>query len=79
MRLTRYVTGVLLICATAATGVCALVLNAPTPVMLAWLLVFGLATMLLRCPACGLPLFRRGPLWTPWPSRVCRCGHRLDE
>lgn len=76
--MSRYRVGILIILAAAATGIGATATHATTPVMLAWLLFFGLATLLLRCPTCRFPLFRRGPVWTPWPSRLCRCGQRLD-
>jgi len=32
---------------------------------------YGIATLLLRCPGCTWPLFRRGIVWWPWPSRAC--------
>jgi hypothetical protein len=32
---------------------------------------YGYCTMLLRCPSCRWPLFRRGALWFPWPTRNC--------
>jgi hypothetical protein len=32
---------------------------------------YGFAMMLLRCPSCKWPLFRRGIVWCPWPARTC--------
>lgn len=31
-----------------------------------------------KCTKCGNNLFRRGPVFTPWPNRVCNsCGTDL--
>jgi hypothetical protein len=32
---------------------------------------YGIATLLLHCPNCAWPLFRRGKVWWPWPSPIC--------
>jgi hypothetical protein len=40
-------------------------------------LVFGAATLMLRCSDCSWPIFKRGALWVPWPSRTCpNCRHK---
>ena len=43
------------------------------------LLAYGATSLALRCPSCGFPLFRRGPVWVPWPSKKCRCGNDLSS
>jgi len=43
---------------------------------------FILMTRLLvfKCPKCGSNLFQRGPVFMPWPNKVCgKCGSQLDN
>jgi hypothetical protein len=72
----RYYLGVILIIAYAAAMVVAVESSSrfgPLLVMLA----YGATSFALRCPYCGFPLLRRGPVWVPWPSKQCRCGNDL--
>ena len=42
------------------------------PLVVAWLLFFGISSMLLVCPCCGRSLFMRGSfLIVPWPAKTC--------
>jgi hypothetical protein len=78
--MSRYAIGVVLIASSVIAGLLVLAYADRHPFApMIWLAVFGGLTLVLRCPACGLPVFRRNRLWVPWPSRACRCGHRLDE
>jgi hypothetical protein len=44
------------------------------------MIVAGIYTMHLKCPACGQPIGKVGVLWTAWVPKDCRvCGHSLTE
>lgn len=78
--MSKYATGIALIACSIIGGLLVLALVDRHPLApIIWVVGFGGLTLLLRCPACGLPVFRRNGFWAPWPSKVCRCGHRLDE
>jgi hypothetical protein len=41
-------------------------------------LLYGIASLMLRCSRCSWPLFKRGRWWVPWTWRSCpQCSHPL--
>jgi hypothetical protein len=49
------------------------------PLMVAWLLYFGVKSFMIGCPRCERSVFLRGLfLSVPWPARRCgKCGSDL--
>ncbi|WP_144096499.1 hypothetical protein [Croceicoccus sediminis] len=48
------------------------------PLLVVWVVLFGIRSLLIRCPNCGKSIFRRG-IWSVfWPEKTCsRCGTDL--
>ncbi|WP_230279659.1 hypothetical protein [Croceicoccus sp. Ery15] len=49
------------------------------PLLVIWVIYFGVSSLLLACPKCGRSLFMRGYLLSvPWPAKTCgKCGTDL--
>ncbi|KQM60015.1 hypothetical protein ASE65_09895 [Sphingomonas sp. Leaf16] len=44
------------------------------PLGIAWVLIGGIRSLLIRCPRCGKSVFMRGLISVPWPAKRCsRC------
>ncbi len=49
------------------------------PLMITWVLYFGLKSFLISCSKCSRSVFMRGYFWSvPWPAHTCgKCGNDL--
>ncbi|WP_156106318.1 hypothetical protein [Sphingobium sp. ba1] len=57
-----------------------LILAVVLPLSLAWLVIAGIRSFIIACPACGKSLFMRGIVSVPWPAKRCsRCGSDLTQ
>ncbi|WP_156500448.1 hypothetical protein [Croceicoccus bisphenolivorans] len=45
------------------------------PLLLIWVIAFGVRSLLIACPRCGKSIFMRGMWSVFWPAKTCsRCG-----
>jgi hypothetical protein len=66
----RYWLGVVLIVTFAPAAFAADAFGGPVA-LFSVVLGYGFPILLLCCPRCSWPIFRRGIVWWPWPSRTC--------
>lgn len=48
------------------------------PLLVVWVVIFGVRSLMIVCPNCGKSIFQRG-IWSVfWPAKTCtRCGMDL--
>jgi hypothetical protein len=73
----RYYLAVILIVTYFPSGFAAITYLGPFGFFAVFLL-YGVATLTIRCAGCSWPVFKRTLLWTPWPWRSCpKCSRPL--